>query len=346
MACPGESAGGFFHEGKQMMKVLKATGLVLAILLVTGGIAAGEEGTTQRRPSSFGAVPVVLDTDIGDDIDDTWALLMLLGCPQVDLRLIVTAVGDTEAKTRLVAKILEKVGRTDIPIGTGVKTGDRKIRQTKWLGDYDLSTYPGTVIEDGVQATADLLKTATNPVTLLVIGPQTNIKEALRRDPSIAAKARVVAMAGSVEIGYNGKKRRDAEYNVARDVEAARAVFAAPWEITIAPLDVCGTLVLSGDRYAKVKESEQPRAVTVIQNYDLWANRHRHPEGSSSVLFDTSAAYLTFDDALCEIKTVKLAIDDKGRTVPAENGRPVRCALNWKDRDAFEDLLVKSLTGS
>ena len=327
------------------MKMTNTTGLALAILLVVGG-AAAQEGGAQQRTSSPGPVPVILDTDIGGDIDDTWALLMLLGSPQLDLKLIVTAVDDTEAKTRLVAKLLEKVGRTDIPIGTGVKTSDRKMNQAKWLGDYDLSNYPGTVIEDGVQATIDLLKTAPVPITLLVIGPQTNIKEVLRREPSIAAKARVVAMAGSIEIGYRGKKRRAAEYNVARDVEAARAVFAAPWEITIAPLDVCGTLVLSGDRYARVEESDQPRATTVIQNYDMWANRHRHPEGSSSVLFDTVAVYLTFDDALCDMKTVKLAIDDKGRTVPAENGRPVRCALKWKDRDAFEELIVKSLTGS
>jgi inosine-uridine nucleoside N-ribohydrolase len=327
------------------MKALKTTGLILAILFVTGVILAEQEGTTQSRTPSSAAVPVILDTDIGGDIDDTWALLMLLGCPQVDLKLIVTAVDDTETKTRLVAKMLEKVGRTDIPIGTGVKTSGRKLNQAKWLGGYDLSTYTGTVIEDGVQATIDLLKTATDPITLLVIGPQTNIKEALRRDPSIAGKARVVAMAGSISIGYKGSKRRAAEYNVARDVEAARAVFAAPWEITIAPLDLCGTLILSGDRYAKVKGSEQPSAVTVIENYDLWANRHRHPEGSSSILFDTAAVYLTFDDALCQMKTVNLAIDDKGRTVPAENGRPVRCALKWKDRDAFENLLVKSLTG-
>ena len=328
-----------------MIKALKAFCAVGAILMVTGG-AVGQEGGVQQRTSSPAPVPVILDTDIGDDIDDTWALLMLLGCPQVDLRLIVTAVGDTEAKTRLVARILEKVGRTDIPIGTGVKSSDRKINQAKWLGDYNLSSYPGTVIKDGVQATVDLMKSSSDAITLLVIGPQTNIKEALRRDLSVAAKARVVAMAGSIEIGYNGKKKRDPEYNVARDVEAARAVFAAPWEITIAPLDVCGTLILSGDRYARVKESEKPRAVTVIRNYDLWANRHRHPEGSSSVLFDTVAAYLTFDDKLCEMKTIKLYVDDKGRTVPAEKGRPVRCALKWKDRDSFEKLLVKSLTDS
>ena len=50
--------------------------------------------------------PVILDTDLGDDIDDTWALMMILGCPQIDLKLIVTASDDTDAKTRLVAKML------------------------------------------------------------------------------------------------------------------------------------------------------------------------------------------------------------------------------------------------
>ena len=63
------------------------------------------------------------------------------------------------------------------------------------------------------------------PVTLLVIGPQTNLQEALKRDPGIAKKARIVAMAGSVEIGYNGKQGRDPEWNVFKDIQAARAVF-------------------------------------------------------------------------------------------------------------------------
>ena len=74
-------------------------------------------------------IPVILDTDIGDDIDDTWALVMLLGMPQMDLKLVVTDYGNTPERTRLVAKILQRLGRTDVPIGTGIKTAndpDRK----------------------------------------------------------------------------------------------------------------------------------------------------------------------------------------------------------------------------
>jgi len=290
-------------------------------------------------------VPVILDTDIGDDIDDTWALMMLLGSPQVDLKLVVTAFRDTPRKTRLVAKMLEKVGRMDVPIGTGVKTKDDPTNQEKWLADYSLDDYKGTVYEDGVQKMIETINASSVPITLLVIGPQTNIREALKRDPGIAKKARVVAMAGSVEIGYNGKKGRNAEWNILADVEAARAVFAAPWDITFAPLDSCGTIILKGEQYAAVAGSSQPLAVTTIENYRDWANRKHYPENESSVLFDTVAACLAIDESFCKMETVKLSVDDKGNTVPdPEHGRPVHCAMGWNNCDAFEDLLVKSLT--
>lgn len=289
-------------------------------------------------------VPVILDTDLGDDIDDTWALAMLLGTDAVDLKLVVTASDDTPTKTRLVAKILEYVDRTDVPIGTGVKTSDNPIHQAQWLGDYDLSAYKGVVHEDGVQAMIDCINGAPGPVTICVIGPQTNLREALRREPQIAGKARVVAMAGSVYIGYGGKEGRAPEWNVHKDVEAARAVFGAPWEIVMAPLDINGTLTLQGQRYLAVAESSAPLARAVIANYQAWTNRRHYAEDASSVLFDTTAAYLCFSDAAMELETVNLVIDDKGNTAPDESGRPVRCALRWKDRNAFEELLIAALT--
>lgn len=64
-------------------------------------------------------IPVILDTDIGGDIDDTWALGLLLKCPEFDVKLITTSTDNTPLKAKLVAKFLEIVGRTDIPIGIG-----------------------------------------------------------------------------------------------------------------------------------------------------------------------------------------------------------------------------------
>lgn len=289
--------------------------------------------------------PVILDTDLGDDIDDTWALAALLASPEFDLKLITTAFGDTSKKTALVAKILQAIGRPDIPIGTGVKTNDKPIHQEAWLGDYALSSFPGKIREDGVQAMIEAIHASAAPITLCVIGPQTNIKAALERDPAIAKKARIVSMAGSVRIGYEGAPQPQAEWNVVADVAAARAVFAAPWEITYAPLDACGQIRLKGEPYRAVATSRSPLARTVIANYDLWANRKQHPEDSSSILFDTLAVYLLAEDRLCTMETVKLSIDDKGFTREDEKqGRPVRCAMKLNDPAAFGQWLVEKVT--
>jgi len=291
-------------------------------------------------------VDMILDTDIGDDIDDTWALCQALGTPEISLKLVVTAFHNTPVKTRLLAKVLEHVGRTDIPIGKGKQTGEQPINQQEWLGGYDLSGYPGTVHEDGVQAMIDMILAAERPITVCAIGPVTNLGEALRREPSIAQKARVVLMAGSVYVGYEGKPEPQPEWNVLCDVEAFRAVLAAPWEIAIAPLDSCGTLRLKGEDYQKVVHSDAPAAKAVIENYDLWTHRKHHPEDGSSVLFDTVAVYLVHDHQWLELETLPLSVTDQGLTfVDAAQGRPVRCALRWKDEAAFKAHLIGTLTG-
>lgn len=289
-------------------------------------------------------IPVILDTDIGDDIDDTWALAMLLGCPEVDLKLVVTDFADTVTKARLVAKLLVAMGRSDIPIGVGVRTSEARINQAEWLGDYALESYPGEVHEDGVQALIDAIHASPEPVTLVVIGPVPNIREALKRDPSIADKARIVAMAGSVDVGYGGDPKPCPEWNVVADVPSYRALFAAPWEITIAPLDSCGQVILSGDDYQRVVSSANPRAEAVIANYDQWANRQHHPADASSVLFDTVAVYGALDLSRAEVETIRLSVADDGSTVRDAGGRPVHCMMGWNDYRGFIDRLIGSLT--
>jgi inosine-uridine nucleoside N-ribohydrolase len=289
-------------------------------------------------------VPIILDTDLGDDIDDTWALAFLLGREEISIQLVVTAADDTPTKTRLLAKMLSYIGRTDIPIGIGVKTSDRPINQAQWLGDFSLKDYRGKVYEDGVQAMIDHIRAAEHRITLCVIGPETNVAEALRRAPEIAEKARVVAMAGSVYVGYNGARERAAEWNIIKDVAAAKAVFKAPWEITLAPLDLCGTLRLQGPLYQRVADAATPLARVVRENYDAWTHRKEYPKDASSVLFDTAAAYLCFDEANVDTETIPLIITENGMTEPNPAGRPVRCALRWKDVSQFQTLLVETLT--
>jgi inosine-uridine nucleoside N-ribohydrolase len=258
-----------------------------ALLAAEGaGLAAG------------GRIPVIVDTDIGDDIDDTWALLMLLRMPQFDLKLAVGDYGNAIYRARLLAKLLELTGRSEVPVGIGVGQTDEAGNQSEWLGDYRLEDYAGDVHEDGVQALIDTIHASAEPVTLLCLGPVPNIAEALRRDPSIAGNARIVGMYGSVYVGYDGEPKPAAEWNVRVDPQSLQKVFAAPWDCTITPLDTCGLVRLEGENYRRIHDSSDPWLEALIENYKVWLPNASYmdpatdPGKVSSTLFDTVAVYL------------------------------------------------------
>ncbi len=336
-----------------------STGPVMLILLVGGLLPPAESAI--RNPQSAIKTPVIFDTDICDDIDDTWALGVLLQSPELDCKLIVTALRDTEAKARVVAKYLDRVGRTEIPVGIGVKQPGESWRQTSWAKDYDLSSYPGRVCKDGVQAIIDTIMNSPERVTLIATGPLPNIAEALRREPRIAEKADFVGMHGSVYVGYSGKDKPDAEYNVAQDAKAAQKVFTAPWPMTITPLDTCGLVALDGDNYQKVLKRKSFITATLLENYRIWYRdglRDRKDlkeadfdrltdeklKNSSTILFDTVAIYLAIRKDLAQMKSLPIRITDDGFTRVQEGAKMVNCAVKWNDLDGYESWLVERLT--
>lgn len=286
-------------------------------------------------------IPVILDTDIGTDIDDSWALAMLLRSPELDTRLITTCTNNTVERAKIVAKMLEIEGRTDIPIGIGVKKDDDTVTTSPWVSDYDLSKYPGTVHKDGVDALIDVVMSSDEPITIISIGPLTNISEALSRKPEIASKARIVGMQGSVYKGYDGSDTPHSEYNVVHDTAASKKVFTASWDMVITPLDTCGIVRLEGEKYQKVTACTDPLTKCVIEQYRVWP--HGEPDVRSSILFDTVAVYLAFADDLLKMKKVGITITDDGITAPDDKGKPVSCAVEWKDLSGFEDFLVRRL---
>ncbi|NKB37281.1 MAG: nucleoside hydrolase [Gammaproteobacteria bacterium] len=322
-------------------------------LAILSSAPAFSRGSLAEENTSSHALPLILDTDIGDDIDDTWALMMLLRMQNIDLRLITTDFGNTRYRTRLLAKLLQSLGKDDIPLGIGLDPEDKPGNQSVWLGDYQLESYPGKVHEDGVQALIDSIMSSPEPVTLLCIGPLMNVAEALRRQPAIAGNARFVGMYGSIRIGYDGEEKPAAEWNVKVDPQSLQEVFAAPWECTITPLDTCGLIKLKGDDYQKIYSSKDDWMKILMDNYRLWLPKVTwlDPlpdfEKMSSTLFDTLAVHLLQTEDYLHMENLPLRVNDEGFTViDEENGRMVRCASAWKDKPAFEKHLVSLLTGS
>jgi inosine-uridine nucleoside N-ribohydrolase len=320
--------------------------LAIAALAITANVGQlrAADAASQRKP-------VILDSDIGDDIDDTWALGLLLKSPELDLKLVVGDYGKSAYRAKIFAKFLQAAGRTDVGVGLGVRqNADAVGPQADWVKDYDLKSYPGKVHEDGVQALIDTILASPQRITLIAIGPLPNIAEALKREPRIAEKADFVGMHGSVRKGYDGSSTISPEWNVKADAKSCAAVFKAPWNMTITPLDTCGVIVLDGQRYATVRDSKDPIASAIIANYRIWSTdkdkKNDAAEHRSSVLFDTVAVYLAVSHDLCKMEKLGIRVTDDGFTRIDPAAKQIEVATEWKDLDAYRDLLVKRLTGA
>ena len=322
----------------------QTSAITLALIVCAVSATAADRKAAKPAP-----IPVILDTDIGDDIDDTWALGLLLKSPELDLKLVVGDRGAAQYRAKLLAKLLERAGRTDVAVGIGLDVEPFKDgRQAAWVADYDLKKYPGQVHADGVQALIDTIMKSKKPVTLICIGPVPNVAEALKREPRIAKKARFVGMHGSVRVGYAGAKQPAAEWNVKCNPKACQAVFTAPWDMTITPLDTCGIVTLTGEKYRRVLDSQDRIAADIIANYRIWAAANKNvpadmPANRSSTLFDTVAIYLAIRQELCVMEKLGIRVTHDGFTVIDPQAKQMNVATAWKDLSAFEDWMVERL---
>lgn len=321
------------------------------LLACSAVVWVGPEAAAQS-PAARPPIPVILDTDIGDDIDDTWALILALKSPELDVKLVVTDFGNTVQRAKLVARVLELAGRTDIPIGIGIKENDDPGPQAEWVKGYDLAQYPGRVLKDGVQALIDTAMGSPEPMTLIAIGPPPNLKAALEREPRIAGRLRLAGMYGSIHKGYDGKPKPEPEWNVKASPAAARALLAAPWrEAILTPLDTCGRVQLSGERYARVRGSSDPLLRGLVEAFSTWCNNRdwcaKDPafvSVKSSTLFDCVAVYLAISRDLVKTETTGVRVTDEGLTVPDPSARAFTWATEWTSLDDFEEWLTVRLT--
>ena len=295
-------------------------------------------------------VKVIFDTDIGDDIDDTWALVALLNSDELDVKLITTSIGDTKLKAKMVAKILDTAGKTEIPIGIGVSTGKNVPSQNGWVEGFELSKYEGTIYDDGVGELVETVMSSEEEMTIISIGPLVNIAAALKQEPKIAKRAEFIGMHGSIRKGYGDKDKIDAEYNVKAFPSDAQKVFSADWAKTITPLDTCGIVVLKDEKYQKVFKSNRPLTNELMEAYRQWLSKVEWLDRSkvdvnkaSTTLYDTVAVYLAISQELVKMEKLSLSVNDEGFTLIDEDGDKVNAAMEWKDLEAFEDWLVERL---
>ncbi len=309
------------------------------------GVAGPAVAKTARKP-------VVLHTDIGGDVDDTFALLQLLRRPELDLKLVVTEGANAVYRGRLVAKLLTLAGRTDVAIAMGPDGRDDPGAQSDWIGDFKLSDYPVPVRTDAVEAIYETVFHSPRAATVISLGPATTLGDAVHKHTVIPYMAHFIGMFGSVRVGYDGKATPDAEYNVKTDPVALQRIFAGMWmSQSITPLDTCGQLVLDGADWKRLRTSRDPFARAVIANSEVWLpHAPWMAEGfdlttHSSTLFDTVAITMAYDESDLVMETLPLSVTDTGMTVIDETyGTKIRVATGWTNMARFKRKLVADLT--
>lgn len=318
--------------------------------------------TSLSMPAARGAAggtppptSVILATDIGTDIDDTWALALVLRSRELKLQLVLADPANTVYRAKVAAKFLEAAGRSDVPIAIGdnaTTKGDDTETLTPWIAGYDLGHYPGKVYRDGASAVIATIRRLPPPITVVAIGPVCTLAEAIRRQPDIARRCRFVGMFGSFDRGYGGGPP-SAETNVRLDPAALRTVLGAAWrDILLTPLDTCGAVSLAGERYHAIWcATGDPMLRAIIESYCIFAPRQTWMKCDyfatrSTTLFDCTAVYLAYSEALVETETVRFDVTDDGFTRRSPTGAfRARVALRWRNLDGFEAQLAGRLLG-
>ena len=299
-------------------------------------------------------IPVIIDTDVGSFLDDTIAIVFAALSEYLDVKLIVTCSNDVDARAKVTAKLLQLVGRDDIPIGMGIKNDNQTVQTLfPWAEDVNITTYKGMVYEDGIGKMAEIIASSPTPVNIIAIGPMINFPTLIQRYPDSVKNARIMAMAGSIYRGYSNSSIPSDEYNVRFCPYCFDVMLKAGWEITMTPLDTCGTVRLNVrelQQLFKVDGQQQVLglASSLVYNCLYHAEPCNLADDGTPILFDAVATLLTLPIAgeYLEFKDLMLSVDSRGYTVVNEaSGSPVKAALNWKDEDKFTAYLVRVLSG-
>ena len=288
----------------------RGLGLVGAVLLaMLSGIAAAP---VEAQP----ALKLVIDTDVGDDIDDAYALAWALSSPKLQVLGVTTAWGDTRLRDRMVRRLLATMQRPDVAVGHGLETpSTTPFTQSAWAAGGADSPVP----PDAVALTLDLIRRHPHEITLVALAPLTNVAAMIDRDPATFAKVRqVVLMGGSIERGY-GNAGPAAEYNAAQAPGALAKLLASGVAVVMFPLDAT-QVRLDAATTARLVAAARPTTIMLATLTGQW--RRGNAWGQTvPTLFDAVPIAWLVDPALCPTRPMRLAVDAKGMT-RAVAGKP------------------------
>jgi len=262
-------------------------------------------------------LPVILDTDIGDDIDDALALAVILNSPELDLIGITTVFRNAPRRAVLADHLLSVWEHPEVPVCAGVsrplvQAFDPQLGSQFEILDEDTLDEPTEHAVDFLIAEtgAEEPEPPENPVTILAIGPLTNVALAIAREPQLVSSSRLVLMGGAWDTQSPYFK---SEWNIECDPEAAHMVFESGIDISMIGLDVTMRCMLEDKHVQQIASHQTPQAQLLSRLIELWMRDTNHPP----ILHDPLAVLALFDDCLkFEEKKIEIALcgEERGQT--------------------------------
>ncbi len=275
---------------------------------------------------------IIIDTDIGDDVDDAFALALALKSPELQLLGISTAFGETEIRAQIADRLMSEVERSGVPVLAGKATAKTHMSQRAYAGKFAKGSHG-----DAAEFLLAQIRKYPGEITLIAIGPLMNIGEAIDRDAVTFRKLkRVAIMGGSVRRGYGDYGYNDhvppmPEWNILNDVKSAQKLFASGVPLFVMPLD---STQLKLDEVKRAFLFTRGTAVTdqLTILYHLWAQQ-------TPTLFDPMAVAFVLKPELCPVTPMHIRVDEKGNT-REEPGTPnAQVCLNSNPEDFFQFYL-------
>jgi purine nucleosidase len=314
---------------------------ILAILLTTLAVPSTFAQTQKPAQSSGAREKVIIDTDIGDDIDDAFAIALALKSPELEILGISTTFGDTEARAKIVDRLLGEAGRTDIPVLAGAPTHTTNVMNQKRYGEG--GHFGKAVHPNAVDFILGQIRRYPGQITLIAIGPLINVGALIDKDPETFLKLkRVVIMGGSIECGYGElwfcpERGPDAEWNIINDIPSAKKLFLSGVPLYVMPLDST-QLKLDEIKRAYLFKQETPLTDSLTLLYHEWGQQ-------TPTLFDPVTVAFILDPKICPVEPMHIRVDDKGFT-RKELGAPNARVCMHSDADAFFRLQIGRLVAT
>jgi inosine-uridine nucleoside N-ribohydrolase len=310
-----------------------------ASILATLAVLAPFIGAKTESAADEGRGKVILDTDIGGDIDDAWALAFVLSHDGFEPLGVTITDGETSARAKVACKLLHAVGRDDVPVAVGRATPvppGQIDYQFQWAEDFTAKKPVSTPAADFIVETA---RRQPGEVTLVAVGPLQNVADALRKEPALGRYLkRVVLMSGCI---YGSAWGLIAEWNVVASTRDAQVVYGAGLPLTIVPLDSTTLVQLKDEERQKLQAYNSPLTSSLEALYRLWLESPK----ARMTLHDQMAVAETARPGsfFGRKETLSLLVDDKGFTrIDASKGKPVTVCLEPR-RDAFMDYYLGRL---